>query len=152
MAALSYQMLTGGGVAPQALSQPAPAQGIFVSGQHMANGLRNVYQDPASHMEILYSLDQTPYKSNMVCAVGVAGVNNDCLCPGVPSGVPYRQGIPNFTRQSLNAMFSPIQSDMFPRPTAAAQSLIAERGPCPLSAYQPMDMTPLGVCSPSKCV
>ena len=149
-AALSYNMLTGGGVVPQALSQPSQQTGVTVTAQNTATGPQNTFTDPASHLVVQYGLYQTPYKSNMTCPNGVATVNNDCSCPGAPSGVPYRQSIPSFSTRYVNTLFSPIQSDMFPQPSAAAKYLIAERGPCP-SAYRPLDSTPLTQCLPSKC-
>lgn len=151
MAALSYQMLAGPGVSPQALSQPSMQTGVIVTAQNTATGLKNVYMDPSAHLQVLYAPGETPYKSNMVCPSGTASVNNECLCPGAPSGVPYRVGVPSFSNQYVNTLFSPIQTDMFPQLSPAAKALISERGPCPASAYRPLDMTPLTACMPSKC-
>lgn len=145
----AYNMLTGGGVAPQSLSQPSPPESPTVNVQHMANGLRNVYEDRSLHLDVLYSQYETPFRSNMVCPSGSVGVNNECLCPGAPSGVPYRQAIPTLQNQ-ISALFSPIQPQMFPQVGAAAAMLVRERGPCP-QGYQPMDSSPLTECAPMSC-
>jgi len=149
---MSYTMLAGPGVAPQALSQPSPNTGISVMSQTTATAIKNTWSDPKSHLVVQYSQYETPYKSNMVCPSGIASVNNDCLCPGSQSGVPYRQSIPVFSKNYVNTLFSPIQADMFPQPSAAAQYLIQERGPCPASAYRAMDTAPLTQCLPAKCI
>lgn len=141
---VSYQMLTGGGVLPQALAQPSAQQRIMVATQNTARGLRNVYTDAPAHLQVLYGTNQTPYKSNMACPDGIASVNNECIAPGAPSGVPYRQTVPAYTQTYMNTLFSPLQPEMFPQVSAAAQSLMAERGRCPASAYGAMDSMPLG--------
>lgn len=143
---LTYREISGGGVAPQALSQPNLQENSFVAVQNTATGLRNVYTNPALHLQVLYNSRETPYKSNMVCPTGVPSVNNDCMCPGNPSGVPYRQSVPQYTASYMRSLFSPLESQMMPPITQAAKYLVAERSPCPQSAYKPLDATPLSQC------
>lgn len=143
---LTYREITGGGVAPQALGLPSAQENSFVAVQNTARGLQNVYTNPALHLQVLFTNQETPYKSNMVCPTGVPSVNNDCMCPGNPSGVPYRQSVPQYTASYMNSLFSPIQKDMMPPMTQAAKYLIVERSPCPMSSYKMMDATPLSQC------
>jgi hypothetical protein len=151
---LSQQALSGG-LAPQALGQPSMMAGgmygrgdaVTVTVQNTPNGFRNVYSDPALHMNVLYGTNETPFRSNISCPVGSASVNNECLCPGAPSGVPYRQAVPMFTKDYMSSMFSPIEPQMFPQLSQAAAGLVAERSPCGPSAYRSMDATMLTNCS-----
>jgi hypothetical protein len=144
--ALSQAALSQG-IWPQSLGQPSMATGITVQVQNMAGGLKNVYNDPSNHLQVLYSAKETPYMSNMSCPVGVATVNSVCGCPGMPSGSPFRQGIPIMSQNYLQSLFSPIEPSLFPQPSASAMALIAERSMCGPQAYKNMDDTPLTQCN-----
>jgi len=146
---LSQQVLSGG-LAPQALSQPSMQDRVSVMVQNTPTGFRNVYSDPALHLNVLYSTRETPYKSNISCPFGAASVNSECICPGAPSGVPYRQSVPVLTTDYLKSMFSPLEPAMFPQVSAASRSLIAERSPCGPQAYRSMDKTAITQCN-STC-
>jgi len=118
------------------------SQGTYVQVENSANGLRNVFSDPAMHLNVLYSTGQTPYKANISCPSGSTNVNNECLVPGSASGVPFRLSTPAMTSNNFNSLFSPIDYNQPPM-SAAAASLMQERGPCPASAYQLLDSNPL---------
>lgn len=152
---LSQKSLSGG-IAPQALSQPGTgafgangAGGVTVMVQNSPSGLQNVYTDPALHLNVLYSNLETPFKSNLSCPTGFTSVNNDCICPGSPSSVPYRQSVPLMTTNYMSTLWSPIEPNMFPQVSRVSQQLIADRSPCGPKCYANMDATPITSCSGS---
>jgi hypothetical protein len=135
---LSQQALSGN-IAPQALEPQNDHISIKVC--NSPDGLRNWYMDSALRQNVLFSIYDTPYASGLYCGEGggAVGVNGECLCPGGPSGVPYRNV---GAGASCDAPFSPIEPGMFPQLTGAAQFLIAQRSPCPASAYSSLDTKP----------
>jgi hypothetical protein len=151
---LSWQILNSPGASSMsqpALPQPSAASGTSIISENTGQGIQNTFQDPKSHLIVQYSEQETPFKSNLSCPMGVASVNNDCLCPGGESGVPYRQAIPHFTKSYLNTLFSPIDANMFPEPSKTVSFLIAQRGRCPTSAYRALDSIPITQCLATKC-
>ena len=126
---LSQRSLSGG-IAPQFLSQPNLDQGITVMSQLMPSAIKNVYSDPNTHLNVLYSNYETPYMSNINCSTGAVSVNNECICPGAPGAVPFKQAVPVYSKNYLNTLWSPIESNLFPQVSPASQMLIASRSPC----------------------
>jgi len=133
---------TGAPISTQALESPSPQTGSFVTGAFTGDAVNNVMVMPQLHREVLFSNRETPYKANMVCTSGANGVNNNCVCPGGPSGVPYRQQPAMYQAHYMSTLFSPIPGTYSPTPTKAAQVLISERSPLPAS-YTAMDAVPL---------
>lgn len=131
--------------ATQALPVPNPDQGRYRAGEFTslgASGVQNVYNLVPLHRRVLYSQDQGPFIPNLVCKAGVAGVNNDCLCPGSADSMPFLQQSNSYTNCNFNSLFLPTYSEAFPHLTRAALSLVKERSPLPKgrgSAYAPLD-------------
>ena len=120
---------------PQAL--PSLGSGSsFVMSQTTATGVKNVFSDPQLHLQVLYSSAETPFKSNLACPSGIAGVNSECLCVNSLAAVPYRQNVPSIQSAYMTGLFSPIE--IFPQLSRAAMQLVQERSPYP-NAYKAMD-------------
>lgn len=132
----------------QFLPSPSPQSGSYVTGQFTGQAVQNVWSSPPLHRQVMFSANQTPFKANLVCTSGAPGANNNCVCPGSASGVPYRQSPPAFTSQYMHVLFSPMQGTYVPPISASVQSLIAQRSPLPKGAppaYGPMDLMPMSM-------
>lgn len=126
---LSQQILSQG-ISPQFLSNPNISTGTTVMVQNFPTGLKNVYTDPKTHLNVLYNKYETPYMSNINCETGTAGVDGTCICSGSPSLVPYRQNVPIYSKNYLNSLWSPIETNLFPQVSQSSQMLIAQRSQC----------------------
>lgn len=130
-------------IAAQSLPESSPQSNSYVTGAFTGSCVQNVYHNAAMHLEVLFNGDETPYKPNLVCPSGAAGVNNNCLCPGSPSGVPYRQQPAQYQSTYMGSLFSPLNPTLFPQPSRAAQTLIQQRSPLPRGqGFRSMDMMP----------
>lgn len=129
---MSYQLFRN--------SQPLPQTGMnshsYVSGQFTGETVQNVFHDPATHLKVMYSANQTPFKSNLTCMDGIPSVNNNCLCTGSTTSVPFRQQPHGFQMMEMNSLFTPMEP--WASPTPSALLLVNERGRAPQS-YMSMD-------------
>jgi hypothetical protein len=128
--------------ATQALTGSHPQAGITVASEFTGNAVQYVHTDRAMHRQVLYSNNETPFRSNMMCSNGVAGIDNTCLCPGSASAVPYTQNPAQYESMYMTSLFSPVGDTFFPQPTMASRKVMAERGPMP-SSYRTMELIPL---------
>ena len=112
--------------------------------------VQNVFVDPALRLKVMYPTTQTPYKSNLNCSNGLANVNNECVCPGMPSAAPYRITVPCLTDKYMNSMFRPTEPGLFPRESRVASALMVDRAPwlfgSDSAGYVSMDSMPMNHC------
>lgn len=133
----------------------APTLPLFQQGagdtimtENTGGSFNYAFLQPTLHLKNTFSQQETPYISNLSCSVGSANVNNDCLCPGAPTGTPYYartcSGPACVVPQSMQGLFSPLEPQMFPPLAKSAQLLIAERSPVGSRGnYYPLDKMPL---------
>ena len=129
-----------------ALPPPSAKTGVYVSGEFTGKRVDNVLRDMPLHRIVKYPANsQTPFLSNLVCTSGVAGPNNDCICPQSQSAPPFRQQPPKFTSAYTNALFSPTPGAYNPMPTAVDAYLIHQRSPLPnpLTSFRTSNYMPL---------
>ncbi len=118
-------------IAPQALPYPSARNGNYTYGAWSEPSDRGteVYVDAGTH-RVYRSLENSGmYKSAMGCSSGIAGLDNNCICPGSMNSMPYEVQSGALTAAANKLLFSPFIPHAITPLTPAAQRLVAERSP-----------------------
>ena len=112
-----------------ALPPPSQQSGNHVAGEFNGVNVGNVYYYPSIHREVHFPQVETPFKANMVCPQGTAGVDNTCLCPNSASSPPYREQPMMYQAAYTALLFTPTQDAYNPMPNAEDKALSKQRAP-----------------------